>query len=518
MLTALRFGDWGSRVFLEGQYPPASRLSPLERAFARLGLAATETYFRDDPQVTPDDALTRLSSIVRPEVRRTVIGFIAGLVVTKMNERNIDEETLALRQWATQLWRNHKIAGAKATLDEYLKWQNDPCGYEKKPAAECQTMANLFTTRTPPEHTFASKALESMFAKSGTELAATAGVIAGGLSAAAATALLASAIGTPVVAGAGASGAVLTSIGAAMGMGGKAGLAAASLGSAFWAGFAGGPVTAGLLIAIVGTTEGFKVVNAARVEPMLRAQVGKAMTQPIVIENELASQEAKDFFFLSALNAGLNRFVIPKNTVDGEIRFYNQAGYVSRLNLTYRLAGTTHSLTTANLKVGDEQTLTIPADATGISVKVEWFDGGTWRELKTFPHSTPTMTGYTTYGTVFGPAVKNEYPEISNIQQAAQRTLTITHGGGYVARINLSYARGGKTVLLLQHDGLTAGWRQDFQIPSDATNIYMEAFSSTGWVGEPWKAVFVKTWPSPPSECIKIYGTTLDPRWNNECK
>ena len=64
---------------------------------------------------------------------------------------------------------------------------------------------------------------------------------------------------------------------------------------------------------------------------------------------------------------------------------------------------------------------------------------------------------------------------------------------------------------------LLAGFRQMFFIPSDATNIYMEAFAATGWVGEPWKAAFVKTWPSPPSECVKIYGTTLDPKWNNEC-
>jgi hypothetical protein len=100
-------------------------------------------------------------------------------------------------------------------------------------------------------------------------------------------------------------------------------------------------------------------------------------------------------------------------------------------------------------------------------------------------------------------------------------TLTVTHGGGYVARIKVSYRQGGKTVVVFDNIDATAGWHKEIAIPADATNIYMEIFSRTGLsgiLGDPLKAVFVKTWPSPPNECVKIYGTTLDPLWNSECK
>jgi hypothetical protein len=43
------------------------------------------------------------------------------------------------------------------------------------------------------------------------------------------------------------------------------------------------------------------------------------------------------------------------------------------------------------------------------------------------------------------------------------------------------------------------------------------AWTRTGVVWDPWKGIIDKIWPSPPNECIKVYGTTLDPKWNNEC-
>jgi hypothetical protein len=113
--------------------------------------------------------------------------------------------------------------------------------------------------------------------------------------------------------------------------------------------------------------------------------------------------------------------------------------------------------------------------------------------------------------------VKEGYPEIENIK-GTSNTLTVTHGGGYVARIKISYMQGGKTVVKFDNVDATAGWHQAINIPADATNIYVEIFSRTGVVWEPLKAVFVKTWPSPPNECVKIYGTTLDPKWNSECR
>ena len=121
------------------------------------------------------------------------------MMIAKMYDRSTDAETLALRDWSTQVWRVHKVSGAKATLGEYQKWKQDPCGYEGKPQTQCQTLSELFTTRTPPEHTFASKSLNAMFASNGGEIGATAGLVAGGLGAAVSSAVLASTLGLQVI-------------------------------------------------------------------------------------------------------------------------------------------------------------------------------------------------------------------------------------------------------------------------------------------------------------------------------
>jgi hypothetical protein len=99
-----------------------------------------------------------------------------------------------------------------------------------------------------------------------------------------------------------------------------------------------------------------------------------------------------------------------------------------------------------------------------------------------------------------------------------QNQLTVTQGGGYVAWIRLEYNEGGQTKRVLDKSDCGGGWRQVFDIPATATNIHLQAWSNTGWIGEPWKTIIDKSWPSPPNECIKVYNTTLDPKWNNECK
>ena len=151
-------------------------------------------------------------------------------------------------------------------------------------------------------------------------------------------------------------------------------------------------------------------------------------------------------FLLTFLNAAANRFNIPKNTVDGEIRFYNQGGYVARMNVRYRLDGTMRSFSTKNLSVGAEETISIPAIAQDPEVTIQWFNGSGWLDLTKYSLAGPTYTGFTSYGTGFNPSAKNEYPEIATIQQLVpERVLTVTHGGGYVARIRVSWVVNGKT-------------------------------------------------------------------------
>ena len=75
----------------------------------------------------------------------------------------------------------------------------------------------------------------------------------------------------------------------------------------------------------------------------------------------------------------------------------------------------------------------------------QWWNGSSWKSLFSRNHTKPTFIGYTSYGTIFDPQFKDEYPEISNIQAPAN-TLVVTHGGGYVGWFRLEYAQGGKTV------------------------------------------------------------------------
>ena len=199
------------------------------------------------------------------------------------------------------------------------------------------------------------------------------------------------------------------------------------------------------------------------------------------------------------------------------MRFYNQGGYVARFKLNYTLNGSGKTFTTDQLPVGHEASLVIPAAATDVVMSGEYLNGvGGWKPLFSRSVGQPTFIGFTSYGTIFGPAVKDEYPEISSIIAKANE-LTVTQGGGYVARIRVTYKQNGQDVVAVDNSDLSAGWTSVFKIPADATTIHLMAWTRTGLVWAPWKGIIDKIWPSPPNECVKVYGTTLDPRWNNEC-
>ncbi len=116
----------------------------------------------------------------------------------------------------------------------------------------------------------------------------------------------------------------------------------------------------------------------------------------------------------------------------------------------------------------------------------------------------------------FKPAYKTDCPEVGSMLSKANE-LTVTQGGAYAAWVYLSYKQNGKVVIAQDQRGLNMGWRKVYKIPADATQVYLYIREATGLVWDPWKAVVEKTWPNPPTECVKIYGTTLDPKWNAEC-
>lgn len=98
------------------------------------------------------------------------------------------------------------------------------------------------------------------------------------------------------------------------------------------------------------------------------------------------------------------------------------------------------------------------------------------------------------------------------------KNITITQSGGYVASVKLTYTQNGKSVTVIDQSGLPIGWQKVSTIPGDATQIKLLIRSATGVVWDPWKTAIEKTWDKPTEACIKVYGTTLDPKWNNECR
>jgi hypothetical protein len=261
--------------------------------------------------------------------------------------------------------------------------------------------------------------------------------------------------------------------------------------------------------------EGFAVVEAAKVEPMLKMKLGAAMSEYINIKNLVADSSASNMFFVAFQEAAVKGFQITQPKVDGEVRFYCQAGYVSSFRLTYTLNGQTITKTTRDLSVGYEETFPIPYNATNIRTQ-GWYALAGWKDLFNVTLSQPTYICYTSYGTVFAPSYKTDCPEVGNMT-TQQNQLTITQGAGYVAWIRLEYNEGGQTKRVIEESGTTAGWRKVTDIPATATNIHLQIWDATGLAWEPWKTVIDQSWPSPPNVCIKVYGTTTDPKWNNEC-
>ena len=295
-----------------------------------------------------------------------------------------------------------------------------------------------------------------------------------------------------------------------------AGAAGGAIGAMGWAGVVAAPVAAAVLCIVVGTMEGFAVVEAAKVEPMFKMKLGAAMTDYININNIMADSSARQMFFIAFQEAAKNGFQVTQPKVDGEVRFYCQAGYVSSFRLSYTVNGQNQSFTTPDLSVGYEKTFPIPYNATNIKVHGSYALAG-WKDLFDVSLAQPTYMCYTSYGTVFAPSYKTDCPEVGSMT-TNKNQLTVTQGGGYVAWVRLEYNDGGQTKRVIDKNDCGGGWRQVFDIPATATNVHLTAWAATGLLWDPWKTIIDKSWPSPPNECIKVYNTTLDPKWDNECK
>jgi hypothetical protein len=519
ILKALRYGTYGNAVWMGGKAPLAATLPVLDQGFADLAIQATEAFFVGNDRVTPAEAIAKIASDT--DTRRTISTFQGLILIERARGTGRDAQTVALRQWTTDLYRSLRIQTAKALLDEYSRWKRDPCTYERLPAARCSGYTATISAPRPPENLIATNAMAGVLASKADEVALALSV---GLTAAtmgASAAALIPALGAAATSAAGVATTtslfgVFTATSAGVASGATVGASAGAIGGVAWGGIVAAPVAAAVLVVVVGTMEGIAVAEAARVEPLLKLRLGAAMTETIVIQNALNEQSARDLFLMGFAGSAANGYAVPQNTVDGEVRFFCQAGYVSRFKLAYKLNGAAQASTTKDLSVGFGETFAIPARATDIVASGEWFDGGRWKPLFSRNLARPTYIGFTSYGTVFDAKVKDEYPETGNVV-SKPRELTVTHGGGYQARISMTYTLNGQQKSF-SLPSAQLGWRSVFQFPEGSTNVRFVAHTHTGLVWEPFKQIIDRSWPLAPNECIKLFGTTLDPKTSADCR
>jgi hypothetical protein len=518
ILRALRYGSFANQVLLGGRPPNYYQLDTLAQGFGGFALKAAELLYAGNASITPDQAVSQiqgsaslqsqLNGILCVQVMKTITARTDDPYVSNWSRR-------ALRIWSENLFRSIKVRCAKAVLDEYEKWKSDPCHYQAEGYSappDCAlghlNITQWYGMHSPPSDILGKAGLKSVLGNNADAIASGVAIAAAAASMGIAAAVLATELG--VIAGIDVS--LATTFGVALS---ESIMFAGAVGAAGFASVVAAPVAAAMLSIIVGTIEGIRVVEAAKVEPMLKLKLGAAMTEYINIYNVLSDSSSAQMFFVAFQEAAKNGFQVAQPKVDGEVRFYCQAGYVSSFKLSYTVNGQNQSFTTPDLSVGYEKSFPIPYNATNIKVQ-GWYALAGWKDLFNQTLSGPTYICYTSYGTVFAPSYKNDCPEVGNMV-AQKNQLTVTQGGGYVAWIRLEYTEQGQNRRVLDKSDCGGGWRQVFDIPATATNIHLQAWSNTGWIGEPWKTIIDKTWSSPPNECVKVYNTTLDPKWNSEC-
>jgi cytolysin (calcineurin-like family phosphatase) len=99
---------------------------------------------------------------------------------------------------------------------------------------------------------------------------------------------------------------------------------------------------------------------------------------------------------------------------------------------------------------------------------------------------------------------------------AKDGSVTFFNEGGFVARCELRYTYNGVEYRRKTGD-MDLGNKKSYSIPPTATDVRVIGKEQTGLVWEGWRTVFDLSFPSPPNQCFKLYGTTLNPKWNNNC-
>lgn len=113
--------------------------------------------------------------------------------------------------------------------------------------------------------------------------------------------------------------------------------------------------------------------------------------------------------------------------------------------------------------------------------------------------------------------VETECTEYDNAE------IKLEHAGAYVAKVTVQWSEPDANGILQpkkeEFGEQTAGWTKTMNFPGDAENININAEAATGLVWAPWGEIMNKTLPGPSNCTYKMYGTTLDRRFEEkDCK
>src|SRR5262249_47354667 len=109
-------------------------MTPFQQALGTMALDAVEAYFPAKKlSLQPQEAVNKLkapyvSAATNPDVA-AVVGLIGDQVIANLRQNRSDAQSVAVRQWAEQIYRKFKVDAAIGTLKEYYVWKNNPCGY-----------------------------------------------------------------------------------------------------------------------------------------------------------------------------------------------------------------------------------------------------------------------------------------------------------------------------------------------------------------------------------------------------
>lgn len=95
-------------------------------------------------------------------------------------------------------------------------------------------------------------------------------------------------------------------------------------------------------------------------------------------------------------------------------------------------------------------------------------------------------------------------------------SFLVRNEGGYVARFSVTYKYEGKAFSKDSGD-FSLGVNKSISVPAGATDIHLKV--EEAWFISSWTTIFTQDFGSPVTKCYKIWGTTLNPAWEEtSCK